>query len=295
MTYLILTTLFTVMWFIVFRLFRNYQINTFTAVFTNYWVCVLTGLITFGFGNIINQINFGETWQLLALSLGGLFIGTFYLTAYSTQHAGVTITSVSAKISFVLTVVLSRLIIPSNDVLDTLNILGMCVVILAIFAVTHQSNSQKNDAQNSNIIIPLAVFGLTVLVDTSVNYINAYYVKPENSALFSVLTFMGAGLVGLIIVIFKILQKSFAWETKNFIGGIALGVPNFFSLYYLLLTLQAYNNNGAFVFPIFNAFVIIASTLAGVLLFKEKLSWINYAGLALALLSIGLMAHQKLV
>lgn len=297
MTYLLLTTLFTIAWFIVFRLFRSYQINTFTAVFTNYWVCVLTGLTTFGFGKILPQINLGETWQLLALSLGALFIGTFYLTAYSTQHAGVTITSVSAKMSFVLTVVLSRLIIPSNDVLDILNILGMCVVIGAIFAVTHQPkallNVEKNENQ-TNILVPLLVFGLTVLVDTSVNYLNAYYVKPADSALFSVLTFMGAGCVGLVIVVFKIINGQFAWQAKNFIGGIALGVPNFFSLYYLLLALQAFDNNGAFLFPVFNAFVILGSAVAGVLLFKEKLSWINYLGLLLALLSIGLMAHQKI-
>ncbi len=301
MTYLLLTTLFTVAWFIVFRLFRSYNINTFTAVVTNYWVCVLTGLTTFGFVGIFSQIDFSQTWQILALSLGALFIGTFYLTAYSTQHAGVTITSVSAKISFVLTVVLSRLIIPTTDVLDILNILGMCVVILAIFAVTHQSKKPSgSNAENNknplqiNIIIPLAVFGLTVLVDTAVNYLNAYYVKPENSALFSVLTFMGAGIVGLLIVIVKILQNQFSWEFKNFVGGIALGIPNFFSLYFLLLALQAFDNNGAFLFPIFNAFVILSSALAGVLLFKEKLSWINYTGLFLALLSIGFMAHQKI-
>ena len=73
---------------------------------------------------------------------------------------------------------------------------------------------------------------------------------------------------------------------KNIVGGIALGVPNYFSMYFLIKALQNKNLESATVFTLINIGVILLSTVFGILLFKEKLLKQNYFGIALAIIAV---------
>jgi uncharacterized membrane protein len=77
---------------------------------------------------------------------------------------------------------------------------------------------------------------------------------------------------------------------RSILGGIALGVPNFFSIYFLLRALQNEVLNSASVFTINNVAIVMFSTLLGILLFKEVLSTKNWVGITMAVLSILLVA-----
>jgi len=77
---------------------------------------------------------------------------------------------------------------------------------------------------------------------------------------------------------------------KNLLGGLALGVPNYFSIYYLLRALHNPTLNSASVFTINNVAIVMLSTLLGILLFKEKISAKNWGGIALAVISIIMVA-----
>ena len=72
-------------------------------------------------------------------------------------------------------------------------------------------------------------------------------------------------------------------------AGIAIGLPNYFSIYFMLHTLSWYQNDGAFVYPVLNIAVIVVTSLMGIALFKEKLSKLNLIGIIIAILSIGLV------
>ena len=77
---------------------------------------------------------------------------------------------------------------------------------------------------------------------------------------------------------------------KNVLGGICLGVPNYFSIYFLLKALQHPMLTSASVFTINNVAIVMLSTLLGILLFKEVLSLKNWLGIGLAIISIVLVA-----
>ena len=83
---------------------------------------------------------------------------------------------------------------------------------------------------------------------------------------------------------------TFIINFKNIIGGICLGVPNYFSIYFLLKALQHPTWNSASVFTINNVAIVMFSTLLGILLFKERLSIKNWFGIGLAIVSIILVA-----
>ena len=72
--------------------------------------------------------------------------------------------------------------------------------------------------------------------------------------------------------------------------GVILGVPNYFSIHFLLAALRNENGNSASVFTINNVAIVLFSTLLGILIFKEKLSMKNWGGIVIAVISIALVA-----
>lgn len=74
------------------------------------------------------------------------------------------------------------------------------------------------------------------------------------------------------------------------LGGIALGIPNYFSIFFLLRALQNDRWNSASIFTINNVAIVMFSTVLGIMLFNEKLSLTNWLGIMLAIISILLVA-----
>ena len=69
-------------------------------------------------------------------------------------------------------------------------------------------------------------------------------------------------------------------------GGILLGVPNYFSIVYLLKALSTDGMESSTAFTLNNVGIVILSTLFGLFIFKEKLIWKNWLGIVIAIVSI---------
>ncbi|MCJ7758281.1 MAG: EamA/RhaT family transporter, partial [Gillisia sp.] len=78
---------------------------------------------------------------------------------------------------------------------------------------------------------------------------------------------------------------------KNILGGIALGVPNFFSIYFLVMALRSEGFESTSIFTINNVAIVLVSTFLGIGLFRERLIPKNWIGIALAIISILLVAN----
>jgi drug/metabolite transporter (DMT)-like permease len=128
------------------------------------------------------------------------------------------------------------------------------------------------------------------VIDTSIKYLQEIHVEETEYPLFSAVVFASAATIGLLFIIFKSIKtkEKIAW--KDIFGGIALGIPNYFSIYYLLKALQSETLNSASVFTINNVAIVMFSTLLGIILFEEQLSLKNWIGISLAIISIVLIA-----
>lgn len=84
-----------------------------------------------------------------------------------------------------------------------------------------------------------------------------------------------------------ILIKRVSFDTRTFVFGMLLGVPNLFSTVFILRALQSVPASAAF--PFVNLVVILGSTLLGLLLWKEKLERLAIVGLALAAAAVVLL------
>ena len=77
---------------------------------------------------------------------------------------------------------------------------------------------------------------------------------------------------------------------KNLIAGIILGVPNYYSILFLIKALQIKGFESSTLFTINNVGIVVVSTIVGLILFKEKFSLKNKIGILLAITGIVLVA-----
>jgi threonine/homoserine efflux transporter RhtA len=72
-----------------------------------------------------------------------------------------------------------------------------------------------------------------------------------------------------------------------------LGVANFGNILFYLKAHQALSNNPSTVFSAMNIGVIAVGTLVGLVVFKEKLSLLNKAGIVIAVVAIIVISYAK--
>ena len=97
--------------------------------------------------------------------------------------------------------------------------------------------------------------------------------------------FVFFGVLFFILVI-KTIKKRESFGYKNIIAGIILGVPNYYSIIFLIKALQNKNFESSTLFTINNVAIVVVSTLVGLFFFKEKFSVKNKIGVAMAVLAI---------
>ncbi|MGA0556788.1 EamA/RhaT family transporter [Larkinella sp. VNQ87] len=296
MLFLFLSILLSVVLLLNFRLFPRFGVNTFQAIVFNYPVCFLTGFLLLPEGQSFS-VDFSQTWTWLALGLGVGFIITFILSGLSTQRMGITATSLANNMSLVVPVCFSLFVFQTGGkTFDALNYLGLILAVVAVGLSTFR----KDEGQTVKMLgwytlLPVAVFLLYGSTNTMINYMNLRYIPSADKTLQVTLTMvLGAIAAGSVMLVIRLAQGKEKIESRNLLGAITLGVPNFLSFYTLLLALSQFGGNGAFVYPLYNIGVILVAALAAMLFFKEKLLAINRVGLILAVLAICLISWQEL-
>jgi len=282
---LALSILCSSMIFIIFKLFTVYKIETLYAIITNYFVACFCGFIFYK-GEVAIVAIPQKEWFWGTFALGILFIVVFNLTAVTAQKAGVSIASVAMKMSLVIPVIFGVAVY--QEKLGALKILGIILALAAVYFASHKEKSVK--VQQTTLILPLLVFLGSGIIDTSLKFIQETYIEEAEFPLFSATVFAAAATTGLVVILLKSFKKPLKANLRNVLGGIVLGVVNYFSIYFLLRALQTDTLNSASIFTINNVAIVMFATLLGITLFKEKLSSKNICGIALAVVSILLVA-----
>lgn len=130
------------------------------------------------------------------------------------------------------------------------------------------------------------------IIDSSIKFLQTTRVPESEFSLFSATIFGFAALTGLVILLIRKPGDLLHWNPVNIIGGMALGIPNFFSVYFLLRALQFKGLNSASIFTLNNVSIVMLTTLLGILLFREPMSARNWTGIALAVLSIAIISFS---
>lgn len=288
MFYLVLTILCTSALFILFRLYSNLKIDIFQSIVWNYVVCSITGFI-FQYNELSATLYHKHMHTVIASSLlGSCFLPCFFLIGISTHRAGLTPTTMANKLSMVIPAGFA--IIAGLAPFAWLQIAAFSLGILAIYLVTQKnSTNAAADTPTSNQYLPWLVFLSAGLLDLAILYVNQTIASPESAGLFSIHTFLAAAIWGSSTLIILLIIKKVRFQSKAILSGIALGIPNYFSIYYLLKALNYFQHDGSFVFPMLNLCVILFTAVVSYFFFKEKFTFRLTIGLLLASSSILLL------
>jgi drug/metabolite transporter (DMT)-like permease len=261
---------------VLFKLFDKYKIDTLQAIVINYIAAFTCGLFLYN-GRIRPEIIYAD-WFIVAIGLGVLFITVFNVMALTAQKNGLSVVSVASKMSVIIPILFG--IYVYNESAGLQKVLG---IILALVAVYLTSLKQKDDAiSTKSIYLPIILFIGSGIIDTSVNH----FAPKNHMQLFLAVIFGIAGVVGFLILSYKSIRLKQGFEIKSVPFGIALGVVNYCSMYFLLKALRVEGFESSSIFTINNVVIVTVSTLIGLLLFKERISNKNWIGIIIAIISI---------
>lgn len=272
---------------VIFKYFEKYGVDVFQAIIVNYFTCVVTGSLVLGYFPI-GTSTLTQPWLPYALVLSLTFITAFTMIGLSVQGFGIVITTIFQKMSLFAPTLVG--ILMYNEGSGWLKILGLILAVISIFVVTFSNKNNDVDSPHSNWLYPIIVLLGSVVIEVLLLYINAENIISKGDLPFIITLFFGAGCIGLLRLTSQILNGKTRFKIKSLWAGIGLGVPNFFSMYLLLLVLGS-GMDGSVAFPINNVGILAASALFGFLFFREKIGLAKAGGLALAILAIGLIAY----
>lgn len=280
-----LSVLFTSMLYVIFKLYPTYKVTSLYAIIANYFTACLVGTIFYETSDTLSEIP-QKNWFLGSVALGILFIVVFNILAKTSQNLGVSVASVASKMSLVIPILCGLALY--NETLGIWQVIGIFFALAAVYLVSLKEKTIH--IRSNTLILPFLVFLGSGIIDASIKYLQNNYVPASEFPLFSSTVFFTAGITGCIYIILNAFRTPIKFNFRNILGGIALGIPNYFSIHFLLRALNGEQLNSAGIFTINNVATVLLSTLLGILLFKEKLSITNWGGISLAIASIILVA-----
>ena len=274
---------------VVFKTMNRLKIRTLDAIVINYFAASALGLIT---GRSAGFTPFDREWFVMSLILGFLFVFMFNVIGYSARVAGVTITSLTTKLSVVVPVLFSILMF--GESVSFLKISGMILALAAIIMIVYRPRKpgESRSELKRLIWLPLILFFGAGFIDALIKYAQEVYIPHNETLAFSITTFMVAAVTSIG---FRLVSKPAEEENRWYrllAGGIALGIVNFGSLYFLVMAFESRRFDSSVVFGINNIGIVMLSVLAGMLLFKEKTTSLNKAGILLAIVSILILFYS---
>lgn len=284
MIYLLLAVSCNALLFLILKYFEKFRIDTLQGIVVNYLVAGSLGLLLSP-----HQLAAGEllakNWIWVPPLMGTLFIIIFLMIAKTAQSIGVSVASVANKMSFIIPV--AAAVALYGDTLGAMKIAGMLIALLSVYLTSRRDKSHGHGI--SVIVLPAVVFLGSGLIDALVNYTQQKLLGANESSVFVALSFLVAFVLGLVLVIIKVVTGKTRLQAKALLGGILLGLPNYFSIWCLVEALNTSGYESSILYPVANMGIVLLSAVGARALFREKLSLVNGAGILLALAATALI------
>ena len=282
MLYLFLAIIAASTYSILFKLFVCREIDSLQAIAFNYLTGAVLGVL-FSLGTLSEGIVLSGTEWVSSVIMGVMFLTAFVLMARSTARVGVSVTTVAARVALVIPVVCSYLFIP-NQMEPRWG--AIVVILLALVMVIWQQQPQGRAEEHKRgmgaFLLPLGVFLLFGANNFCLKWTQNSMSSAGGAEQLSAAIFFFAALTGGGYYLATTRKPTFSW--KAMLGGVALGVANFFTTYCMILGL-ALLPSGLF-FPVYHVGIVTLVTLLGVFIFGERLSKMQIVGLGIAIIGI---------
>lgn len=286
MLYLLLSILGSAAIMIVFKLYDRFKINTAQAIVVNYFIAAALSFL-FDDSGITFQEAPNQPWFLNAIFMGVLFITLFNIIGLSAQKIGVSVTTVANKMSLIIPVLFSVFYLGESS--NWVKFTGIGLALVAVVLTSIQA--ERTDVDTRYAFYPLIVFAGSGFIDAFFKYNQVFTLGENGNKPFTGWIFLTSFTLGIGFLIQQYLRHRRIMTVKDILGGIALGIPNYFSVFFLLKSLSQ-GMEGSVVIPVNNMAIVAVSAIAGIGLFGEKVSKMNILGIILCVASIAMIAFS---
>lgn len=283
MLFLLLSICCSVAVGILFKISRRYNVTIPQVVTWNYVFAIL--LCYLFFSPDTSEVNASSPWAIYA-PLMLLMPSIFLFLALSIKHMGIVKTDTAQRLSLFIPILAAWFIFKED--FNTLKIIGLCVGFPAILMILSRQDTNKSN----NWIYPAIVLTGFGIVDIHFKQIALYTTLPYTTSLFIV--FCGSLVVSAIAATIQIVSGKQKFGVINLGIGALIGIFNFGNILFYLKAHKAFAENPSTVFAAMNMGVIILGSLAGIIIFKEKVTKLNYFGLFLALTAIVIITLSQI-
>jgi drug/metabolite transporter (DMT)-like permease len=283
MIYLILSIILFTAVFVIMRLYGRFNLDNHQALTWNYATSACIGIIVSASkGTLVSPV--AQPWFVFALLTGFSFILTYALIAESSQRSGVTVTSLSSKLSVVIPTLFG--IIFLKETLGLTAGTGIVLALTALYLVVgtgKRGKDSEHTVSKGMVLLPVFIFLSTGIGDILMKMTEQTNTSDDMVPMIAFIYFVSF-LFGVMLVAYDLISGKSKWQWKSALGGLVLGTVNFLSTCCIYRALRTFDN--VVFFPVYNIGVVCLSALAGWLLFKEKLTWTNYLGLVIAVIAV---------
>lgn len=228
----------------------------------------------------------GTPWLLLA-TLGIALPAVFLVMARSLRTAGIVRTDAAQRLSLLLSLAAAFTVFGEMANGWKLTGLGLGLVAMACLLVRSRPRTASRPRHGAAWPWLLATWAGYGAIDIALKQL-ALAGTATTAAL--TLSFTLAFVLMAVVQLGRHLRGSTRIDGRHLLAGLGLGVLNFSNILSYIRAHQALGDHPALVFAGMNIGVVVLGTLAGVLLFDERTSSWNRAGLVLAVLAIVLIA-----
>lgn len=283
MIYILLSISCSVTVAVLLKLAKRYKIDVLQAVMWNYLAAVILSYFFFkpAFNDLLivpSQLN---------MTLGVLLPLLFLVLAASVRNIGIVKTDIAQRLSLFIPILASVYLFAEH--FSNLKIAGLLVGFTAIIFTLFRKSALGS--QKYAFIYPVLVFIGFGLVDVLFKQLAQDKSVPYTTALLMI--FCISFVVAMLVLLYMVLLKKQKVELINLICGLILGAFNFGNILFYMKAHRAMAENPSTVFAAMNMGVILLGSLVGIILFKEKVSKLNYLGIALALVAIVLITLSQ--
>jgi drug/metabolite transporter (DMT)-like permease len=270
---------------IMLKLAKRYHVDVFQAVVWNYSAAIL---LSWAFLKP-EFLHLKAAPVISYIALGLLLPAIFIVLGVSIKLSGIVRTEMAQRLSLAISLVAAFFIF--SEKATTLKLIGIALGFVAIILTIPRQNGNKNKQFNTNAwLYLLVVFAGFGLIDVLFKQIAASKAISYSTSLF--LVFVFAFGFSFIALVYQVAQKKVRFSWPHIFIGWGLGIANFGNILFYMKAHRTLANTPSTVFSAMNIGLIVAAALTGVLIFKEKLSLLNIAGLVIALAAVIVIARS---
>ena len=278
MIYLVLAVASSAAISIAMRASEKHVKNEIAMFMSNYLVCMA---LSFGF--MENKAQFISTTASsgLTILLGGLsgvmFLANFLFYKYNMKHNGVVMSATFMKLGVLVPTIMAVTVF--GEMPRMTQVIGIFVAIGAIVLINFEKDALSEGKHMLFLILLLLLSGFT---DSMANVFDKI-ADPTQKDTYLLATFGTAFLITVILAYAKKIKVG----KMDFLFGALIGIPNYFSSRFLILSLQEID--AVLVYPTYSVATMITIAVAGILIFREKISPKKLCALGLILLALVLL------